>query len=113
MVDENAMRKTVAKFRLTPNVATDRIRAIAQKSENVIFGDHAQERMFERGITDVQVMEILRRGIVSEAPEKTEYDEWKCKIVMHLRGKREAGVIVVILRDNRLFLKTVEWEDFK
>jgi hypothetical protein len=41
----------------------------------------------------------------------TEGGEWQCKIVKHIRGGRDAGVVTIILHDGRLFLKTVEWED--
>ncbi len=98
-------------FRLTPAVAEKRIRETAQDSFQIIWGEHALERMDERGFTDVQVLEILRTGMVVELPEKTELDEWKCKIVKELRGRRKAGVVTIILLNGRLFLKTVEWED--
>lgn len=104
---------TVTNFRLTPGEATRRIRQTAEKTEKVIFGDHALERMEERGITDAQVYEVLRKGHVSEPPALTELGEWKCKIVKQLRGGREAGVITIILKSGRLFIKTVEWEDVK
>lgn len=83
------------------------------ESDNVIFGDHVFDRMEERGITDIQILDILRTGIVLEQPTKTEYGEWKCKIIKELRGRRDAGVIVIILTNSKLFLKTVEWEDLK
>ena len=103
----------VCAFRLTPGVAEGRIRKAALASENIIWGKHALDRMEERGITDVQVLEILRNGMVVDLPDKTDLDEWQCKIVKELRGKRKAGVVVIILHLDRLFLKTVEWEDVK
>ncbi|MCZ7885841.1 DUF4258 domain-containing protein [Agrobacterium salinitolerans] len=108
--DDNANRK-IAVFRLTARVAEERIHAVARDSANVIFGDHALQRMDERGIPDVQVLDILRTGYVLKDPEKTEYDEWKCKVVKEIRGRRQAGVVTIILNNGRLFLKTVEWED--
>jgi len=30
-----------------------------------------------------------------------------------LRGVREAGVVLIILKSDRLFIKTVEWEDVR
>lgn len=109
----NVSGSGVASFRLTPRVAETRIHKAALKTENVIFGDHIQERMEERGITDVQVLDILRTGMIFDQPELTDFGEWKCKIVKELRGRRDAGVIVVILTNSKLFLKTVEWEDLK
>ncbi|MCJ9721136.1 DUF4258 domain-containing protein [Agrobacterium sp. SHOUNA12C] len=105
--------KSVSSFRLTPRVAETRIHMAAADSANVIFGNHVLERMDERGIPDVQVLDILRTGYVNATPERTENDEWKCKIVKEIRGRRQAGVVTIILNNGRLFLMTVEWEDVK
>jgi hypothetical protein len=106
----NALAK-VTEYRLTTQVAEKRIRAIAAVTENVILGNHARERMVERDIFDVDVFRILRTGHVDEPPEQTEQGEWKCKVVLKIRGGRTAGVITIILHNNKLFVKTVEWED--
>lgn len=94
-------------------MAQRRIREAAADSDNVIFGEHALERMEERGIYDVAVLEILRLGTIDGNPEITERKEWKCKMVKRIRGAREAGVITIILHNGRLFIKTVEWEDLR
>ena len=101
----------VTTFRLTANEAKRRIHQTATRTEHVIFGDHALERMEERGITDAQVYEVLRNGDVTEPPALTQLGEWKCKIVKQLRGGREIGVLTIILKNGKLFIKTVEWED--
>jgi hypothetical protein len=103
----------VTNFRLTTTEATRRIHQTAARTEYVIFGDHTLERMDERGITDAQVYEVLRQGQVMELPALTELGEWKCKIVKQLRGGREVGVITIILKNGKLFIKTVEWEDVR
>jgi hypothetical protein len=108
-----AKSSVVTNYRLTPGEATRRIRQTAGKTENVIIGQHALERMEERGITDAQVYEVLRKGLVTEPPALNELGEWKCKIVKQLRGGREAGVVTIILKSGRLFVKTVEWEDVR
>ncbi|MSP81891.1 MAG: DUF4258 domain-containing protein [Alphaproteobacteria bacterium] len=77
----------------------------------MIFGDHALERMAERDIFDVVVLRILRTGSIRGDPEQTHHDEWKCKMVLKLRGGRDAGVVTIILHVGKLFVKTVEWED--
>ena len=94
-------------------MAEKRIHAAAQRSEMVILGTHARERMQEREIDDADVLRVLRQGIVVDAPEPAEPGEWKCKIVRRIRGSRDVGVVTIILRDSRLFVKTVEWEDVK
>jgi hypothetical protein len=69
--------------------------------------------MEERGITDAQVYEVLRKGNVMEPPAPAEPGEWKCKIVKELRGGREIGVVTIFLKNGKLFIKTVEWEDVR
>lgn len=108
-----ARSPVVTGFRLTVGEATRRIHQTAEKTEYVIFGDHALERMEERGITDAQVYEVLRKGHVTEPPALTKLGEWQCKIVKQLRGGREAGVVTIILKSGMLFIKTVEWEDVR
>src|SRR5688500_9168465 len=93
--------KAVSVFRLTRSVAESRIHKIAQDSDNIIFSEHALERMEERGIDDIQVLEILRTGMVVDDPTRTEFKEWKCKIVKKLRGGREAGVVTIILQSGK------------
>lgn len=40
--------------------------------------------------------------------------EWKCKVTARTgRSSRRLGVAVVVIRDDHLFLMTVEWEDVK
>jgi len=53
----------------------------------------------------------LRGGSITEQPEETPKGEWKCKMVYPIRGAREVGVVTIILKSDRLFIKTVEWED--
>lgn len=106
-------KSNVTAYRLTPGRAERLIRQTAVESDNVILGDHARARMLEREITDIDVFRVLRIGGIVGAPEPAERGEWKCKIVQRVRGGRELGVVAIILRDKRLFIKTVEWEDTK
>lgn len=106
-------RSTVTVMRLTATVAEQRIHVLALDSDNVQFSDHALEQMGKRGIFDIDVFRVLRNGHVDEAPTKTKYEEWKCKIIMQIRGSRQAGVVTVFLHNGKLFIKTVEWEDLK
>jgi hypothetical protein len=108
MVDQS--KSSVSQMRLTPGVAQSRIRKIAHDSENVILGNHARERMVEREIFDVDVFRIIRNGLVKDQPELTDFNEWKCKVVLKIRGGRTAGVVTVLLHNAKLFVKTVEWE---
>jgi hypothetical protein len=111
-MDDALSDRKVATFRLTPAIAEKRIREIAAVTGKIKWSFHALERMEEREIHDVDVLRILRDGMISGAPEETPRGrEWKCKMVRKLRGTREAGVVVIILKTDGLLIKTVEWED--
>lgn len=97
--------------RLAPDRAERAIRHAAARSENVILGNHARMRMREREIDDLDVLRVLRTGGLVGNPEAAEQGKWKCKMVQRGKGGRDIGVVVIILRDGRLFVKTVEWED--
>lgn len=101
----------VTAYRLTAHVAEQRIRALALDSGLILWGSHASDRMEERGIFDVDVLAVLRKGTISGVPERTPRGEWKCKMVRQIRGSREVGVVTIILLSGCLFIKTVEWED--
>ena len=85
----------------------------AQDADNVIFGKHAMERMSERSIFSIDVLRILRTGWVDDEPEHTEIGEWQCKITLDTHRGRTAGVVTIIMQNNMLFVKTVEWEDIQ
>lgn len=99
-------------FKPNPSALLKRIRGIAAVSERVFFGNHATERMEERGITNLDVLRVLRLGEIKGEiePGKNE-GEWKCKIVAQKRGSRQIGVVTLTSQAQRLFIKTVEWED--
>ncbi len=110
-MDDTPSRQNVAKYRLTSKIAEQRIREAAKSSANIIWSRHAQMRMSEREIFDVDVLRILRGGMIVGQPEENAAGEWKCKMTLRLRGAREAGVVIIILKGGRLLIKTVEWED--
>ncbi|MHB1528921.1 MAG: DUF4258 domain-containing protein [Acidiferrobacteraceae bacterium] len=105
------MMSKLAQLRLTRTVAQQRIRKIAEVSSNVILGTHAKERMADREIFRHDVDRALRNGFIEGNPERAEEGEWKCKMTVPIKGRRDLGVIVVLLQNGRLFVKTVEWED--
>jgi len=104
--------KAVAQFR--PRIAQLQlqIRSVASDSRNVNFGNHALDRMELRSITTLDALRVLRFGdIHGDVQPGRQAGEWKCKVVARKRGHREIGVVTIILRTGRLFVKTVEWED--
>ena len=102
----------LAEFRPTHQKLLATIRILAANSENVAFGDHALDRMDERGITTLDVLRVLRTGeIVGSIEAGRALGEWKCKVVERRKRAREIGVATVVMKQRKLFIKTVEWED--
>jgi hypothetical protein len=90
----------------------DKIRAVAAVSANVFISPHARERMEQRGITDVEVIRVLRTGDIAGLPwHEPEIGGRACKVVFQPRGSRAIGVITVVLEAEELLVKSVEWED--
>ena len=112
-MDKKTLGQSVARYRLTPAIAEKRIKALAADSGNISWGQHALGRMEEREIFDEAALRSLRAGHIEGEPELTPRGEWKCKMVRPTKGRREVGVVVIILKTHRLFVKTVEWEDLK
>lgn len=100
-------------MRLHPGDALALVRAIvAGGSQHVKFGAHARQRMVERDIPDKIVFDVLRSGYVKGGCEAgSGPNEWKLKLCKAVKGRREVGVITLIVRRTDLLIKTVEWED--
>jgi len=110
-MNRKSSRHVVTEYRLTAAIAEKRIRSLAVSSDTIVWSNHAHDRMEERDIYDVDVLRVLRSGCIAGQPEQTSSGEWKCKMSSPIRGAREVGVVTIILKSNRLFIKTVEWED--
>lgn len=88
------------------------IRMLAKDSGNVFFSQHARDRLSERGLTDVDAINVLKTGEIKGAVTPgAAAGEWKCKVTARLVGTREVGVVTITQSMTRLFVKTVEWED--
>ena len=88
------------------------VRRLAADSDNIKWSDHAFVRMDERGITDVIALDVLRYGEpLGPVEAGANADEWKIKMTRAVKGRREAGVVVITVRGKHLLVKTVEWED--
>ena len=112
-MNKKAAAIKVVPLRMTASRAESIIRERAQDTSKVFLGTHAKERSLERGIYKDDIYRILRNGGVRGEPEPAREGEWKCKVVMRLRGSRDAGVVTIILVGDGLFIKTVEWEDLR
>ena len=111
MMKPNA-KPIIAEFRPNPQKLLATIKRLAANSENVAFGSHSLDRMDERGITTLDVLRALRAGeIVGKIEAGKGLGEWKCKIIERRKRAREIGVATIVLKESKLFIKTVEWED--
>lgn len=94
-----------------------RIRSLAEDSRNVrwrssTYATHAESRMEWRDITDRMMFEVLRTGYLKgEIEPGMKPGEWKAKMVKQMKGSREVGVVTIVINNQKLFVKTVEWED--
>lgn len=90
------------------------VRRLAQDTDNIAWSDHAMNRMIQRNISDVVAVDVLRKGAaVGDVEAGQNPGEWKIKMTHPVKGRREVGVVVLTVRNARLFVKTVEWEDLK
>ena len=111
-MEKNPRAVVAVPFRPRPQSLLATVRRLASDSRNVYFSNHAWDQMDARGITELDVFRVLRAGeIVGEIDPGRSVGEWRCKIVEHRKGAREIGVATVVIKENKLFIKTAEWED--
>lgn len=95
------------------------VHALAMDSKNVRwqaagYQTHTVKRSTTRDITDQMMFEVLRTGMVKGDVEAGKYPgEWKIKLVKQMKGRREVGVVTIVVNRQKLFVKTVEWEDLR
>lgn len=105
-------KKAVLLFCPRPHQLLAIIRRLATDSSKVFVKNHASERMEERGITRLDAIRALKAGdIVGDIEAGANSGEWKCKVVERRKGARALGVVTIVVNQDRLFIKTVEWED--
>jgi hypothetical protein len=96
-----------------PGDLTKVIRRLATEGQ-VAYSFHAfHERSDERNIDMQDALAVLRHGMIKgEIIAGNNPGEWKCKVVDTLdRSSRAIGVVIVVMRSERLLIVTVEWED--
>ena len=96
-----------------PNVLLATIRSLA-KERKIGFLNHADERLSERGFDIFDVFTALEKtGHIDGSIEAGKNEgEWKVKIVDVPEGtSRKMGVVTIVVKERRLLVKTVEWED--
>ena len=95
-----------------PHSGMEIIRRLATEA-NVGYSLRAFERSDERDIDLLDALAVLRQGeIEGEIVAGNSLGEWKCKVTGKAPGaSRSIGVVVVVVRERRLFIVTIEWED--
>jgi len=90
------------------------IRERARNTENIIFSQHAFERVNQRDILQPDVYRILREGYVDSAPERGKKGGWCVTVKKRIRGSREAAIVSVIFKESDdIIIVTVMWVDLK
>ncbi|HZT90268.1 MAG TPA: hypothetical protein VFA12_20175 [Stellaceae bacterium] len=113
MADPIPFKRPVNWARLRADQAEAIVRERAKTEVNVIFGDHAFDRIDDRSILAEDAYWILQTGFVEGQPEYVGEGEWKVIMVRRMPGCREAGVVTIIVSSNdEVFVKTVEWMDW-
>lgn len=104
--------KRVVQFAPRPHEFQTRVREMAQNTSKVFWSAHARERMDERDIPIRIALSVIREGIIMGPIEPgRSAGEWKAKITKNVPGRRDVGVVVLLIRDDHIRVKTVEWED--
>jgi hypothetical protein len=95
-----------------PEVLLALIRKLA-KARRISWLNHAEERLWLRGFDVFDVFERLETGYIDGQIEPGKNKgEWKVKLVGVPDGaSRKMGVVTIVVRELRLLVKTVEWED--
>ena len=70
--------------------------------------------MRERDISIRVALTVIREGtVMGDIEPGCHPGEWKAKVVRNMKGRRDVGVVVLLVRNDRLIVKTVEWEDMR
>jgi len=93
-------------MRMSDPAARKLLQEIAQDSANVIFTKHANERMRQRKVTPIQVLDCLRGGFVSEPVTLDQFGYWKLTISHRVAGA-DLSVSVAIDVPRRAIIITV------
>ena len=68
--------------------------------------------MWDRDISDIDVFRVLRLGMIDGVPwVEPKTGEHACKVVYRRARERALGVVTIVLVDEKLVVKTTEWED--
>jgi hypothetical protein len=84
------------------------IRAIAKDSSCVFFTKHLKVRMTQRKITAVEVLDCIRNGTISRAPEPSQDGQsMECRMERYVAGRNLGVVVALCDEDPDIVLVTV------
>lgn len=75
------------------------IQQVAKDSSQVFFTRHAQDRMLQRAVSDIQVLECLRFGLM-QRPAQFDQTTGTVKCRMEYFGSARNLAVVVALEDS-------------
>ena len=76
------------------------VRALAADSAKVFITEHARDRMIERQVSDIEVIECLRHGVIQRPPQ-TDRKTGDLKCRMENFGASRNLAVVAALGDHR------------
>ena len=88
------MSKTL-KLPLQTQQASKILKATAENSSRVIFTHHAIERMCQRGISQLDVLRILKTARITKGPSEEANGSWKMTIEGISAGSLISAVVVI------------------
>jgi hypothetical protein len=105
----NIMGARISVTQMTNTQLQARIRQLAQDSGCVFILDHAQLRMQQRGVNDMEVLVCLRQGMV-QRPAKVDATTGEVRVRMdHFGSARNLSVVVSLddLEPNLLVVTVI------
>lgn len=96
-----------------PGALMATIRKLAARG-SYAFSTHAlDERMIERGFDYEDVLKLIELGdIDGKIRRGKNQGEWRCRVIGKLYWMpREAGVVTVVIREQKILFVTVKWID--
>lgn len=102
----------VLPLRQRPHIFLKVVRGLAERTENIRWSAHARERFLQRDINNTMATRVIRKGEISgDIVAGAKAGEWKAKLAYPIFGKREVGVVIILIGETTILVKTVEWED--
>jgi hypothetical protein len=101
-------RKVVA-FKMTDTAAKRLLAQIATDNGNVIFTDHAIAQMKRRRITRLQVINCLKRGVITESPCLDLHGLWKLTIERYASGENVGCAAAIDNSKHKSIVITAFW----